>query len=46
MTLTTVAPPILVIATNTEDNPRMPLVSSAQYSEPQQAAATMKQIAT
>lgn len=30
ITLMTVAPPILDIATNTEDNPRMPLVSSAQ----------------
>lgn len=45
ITLMTVAPPILVIATKIEDNPRMLLVSSAQYNEPQQAAATMKQIA-
>jgi len=43
--LTTVAPPILDMATNTEDNPRIPLVSSAQYNEPQQAAAMTKQIA-
>jgi len=33
------------MATNTEDNPRILLVSSAQYNEPQQAAATTKQIA-
>jgi len=32
------------MATNTEDNPRIPLVSSVQYNEPQQVAATMKQI--
>lgn len=30
ITLITVAPPILDIATNTEDNPRILLVSSAQ----------------
>lgn len=43
--LSTQAPPILDMATKTELNPRILSVLCAQYKEPQQAAATMKQVA-
>ena len=43
ITLITAAPPILDKATNTDDMPRIPLESSAQYRTPQHKPADKKQ---
>lgn len=43
MTLLTAAPPTLESATNTEEIPKIPLESSAQYNVPQQLPAVRKQ---
>ena len=43
MTIVTVAPPILDRATKTEEIPRIPLESSAQYKIPQQDPPATKQ---